>query len=438
MSSADVTFLPGRTGIAVERAEGVHLVTPDGRRIIDGAGGAIVANIGHGRHEVAEAARHSLDRIGYVVPPFATPERERLIERLVTSWLPPGLDRVALVSGGSESTDAAIRIAHLHHSAQGRPQRTKVVSLLPSYHGMTLTTIAASGHAARRRGLETMLPDWPQVPLQLDPSRPALGYDQGDAAAHAAALDAAIVAAGPDTVAAFIAEPVGGAASGAAVPPPGYWPAVLEVCRRHGVLVIADEVMCGFGRTGTRCAVDHEGVVPDLLVGGKGLGGGYAPIGGVYASSAVAEPIAASGLDVMFFTFSSSNAACAVADTVLRIMEDEHLVERVAPMGERLQRGLREALGDHPNVAQVRGRGLLVGVELVADRETLAPFPVERHLAYDVTQAALARGLWVYPAGSGRPQDCLLFGPPFTISEAEVDTMVEITAAALADVTGVR
>ncbi len=422
-----VTLLPRRPALAVERAEGAHLITADGRRVLDAAGGAIVANIGYGRPEVVAAATRSLERIGYVVPPFATPEREALIERLVDRWLPTGLNHVHLVSGGSESTDAAMRVAHIYQEAVGQPQRTKIVTLTPSFHGMTLAAISASGHRSRRAGMEAMLFDWPKVPLQLDPTHPALGYDQGDAAAHAAALDAVIEAAGADTVAAFMAEPVGGAASGAAVPPPGYWPAVQEVCRRHGVLLIADEVMCGFGRTGSRFAVEDQGVVPDLLVGGKGLGGGYVPLGAVAAGDDVVDPIAEAGLDVMFFTFSSSNVACAVADTVLDIVEREHLVDAAATKGERLRSLLDEALGDHPNVAQIRGRGLLLGLELVRDRATLEPFPEERHVAGAVVSAGLRRDVWFYPAGSGaQPQDCILLGPPFIVTDADVDRMVEV------------
>jgi adenosylmethionine-8-amino-7-oxononanoate aminotransferase len=435
ITELDVTFLPRPTMLAVERGEGAELVTRDGRRVLDAAGGAIVANVGYGRPEVAEAAARSLERIGYVVPPFATPEREALISRLRDRWLPDGLRHVLLVSGGSESIDSVIRIARLHHASAGRPERSKVLSLAPSYHGMTVAAISASGHAKRRAGLGSLLIDWPKVPLQLDPHRPALGYDQGDAAAHAAALDDAIGQAGPETVAAFIAEPVGGAASGAAVPPAGYWAAVAEVCRRHGVLLVADEVMCGFGRTGSRFAVEAEGVVPDILVGGKGLGGGYAPLGGLYATDHVVDPIVASGLDVMFFTFSSSNVACAVGDAVLDIVEREDLIDAAAARGAHLSRRLHETFDDHPHVAQVRGRGLLHGVEIVRDRATLEPFRPEQQVTTEVTQAALRRDVWVYPAGSGRPQDCILLGPAFVITDTQIDQAVEVLAAAIDDVT---
>jgi adenosylmethionine-8-amino-7-oxononanoate aminotransferase len=301
---------------------------------------------------------------------------------------------------------------------------------------MTVAAISASGHAGRRAGMEALLLDWPKVPLQLDPIRPALGYDQGDAGAHSAALEAAIEAAGPETVAAFMAEPVGGAASGAAVPPPGYWPAVQEVCRRHGVLLVADEVMCGFGRTGDRFAVEANGVVPDLLVGGKGLGGGYVPLGAVFAGDAVVDAIADAGRDVMFFTFSSSNVGCAVADTVLDILEREDLVAAAARQGRALRERLDDALGEHPHVAQIRGRGLLLGVELVQDRGRLVPFPLDRRLPAAVVAAALRRDVWVYPAGSGAmPQDCILLGPPFIVTDDDLDRIVEVLVASIDEAT---
>jgi adenosylmethionine-8-amino-7-oxononanoate aminotransferase len=431
VSTTPVSFLRRPPALDVAGAEGAHLITRDGRRVLDAAGGAVVANVGYGRPEIAEVAARSLSTVGYVVPPFATPERQALVERLVERWLPPGLDHVQLVSGGSESVDAALRVAHLSQVARGQPRRTKFVSLQPSYHGMTIAALSVSGHQGRRSGLEGVLVPGPRVPLQLDPLRPALGYDHGDAEAHTSELEAVLEAADPSTVAAFIAEPVGGAASGAAVPPPGYWRRVREICDRNGVLLVADEVMCGFGRTGTRFAVEHEGVVPDILVSGKGLAGGYAPLGGVFASRSVAEPIAEAGLDVMFFTFSFSNLACAVADAVLDILERDELVGAAARLGEQLRTRLDDALGDHPHVAQIRGRGLLQGVELVQDRDTLEPFPAERRIAAEVVAAGLRRDVWLYPAGSGRPQDCILLGPPFVVTEGDLERIVEVLVASI-------
>jgi adenosylmethionine-8-amino-7-oxononanoate aminotransferase len=225
-------------------------------------------------------------------------------------------------------------------------------------------------------------------------------------------------------VAAFIFEPVGGSTAGALTAAPGYLARIDEICRRHGVLTIADEVMSGFGRTGARFAVDHEAFVPDLLVSGKGLASGYAPIVGVFAREEVAAPIAKQGDEVMFYTYAAHPAACAVADKVLEIMEREALVERCAKMGEALRERLQAALGDHPHVAEIRGKGLLQAVELVQDRETLAPFAREDRLTATVVAAGFANGVFLYPAGTGAAQDAIVMGPPFTVSESELDLLV--------------
>jgi adenosylmethionine-8-amino-7-oxononanoate aminotransferase len=242
--------------------------------------------------------------------------------------------------------------------------------------------------------------------------------------ACADALEDAIARAGAESVAAFIFEPVGGSTAGALTSAPGYLARIGEICRRHGVLTIADEVMSGFGRTGTRFAVDHEGFVPDLLVGGKGLAAGYAPIVGVFAREEVAAPIAARGDEVMFYTYAAHPAACAVADKVLEIVEREKLVERCARMGEALRARLEAGLGAHPHVAEIRGQGLLQAVELVKDRATLAPFAPEDRITATVVAAGLANGAFFYPAGAGAAQDAIVLGPPFTVSEAELDLLV--------------
>ncbi len=421
-----MSFVPGSgPPFAIQSGEGVYLITPDGRQILDAAGGAIVSNIGHGRSEVAEVAGRALAEVDYVVPPFATEARVRLVERLVDRWLPEGLTRVGFTSGGSESVDAAIRLARQHHLAAGRPERWKVIGRELSYHGITLGALAAGGHASRRKGFEPLLVDFPKAPAHycLDCS---LGQHADGCLERAAdGLEEAIVQAGPDTVAAFIAEPVVGAAGGVLVPPQSYWPRVAEICHRYGVLLIADEVMTGFGRTGRRFGVDHWGVVPDIIVGGKGLAGGYAPIGGIYATAGVVAPLAEQGQDPMFYTFAGHSAACAVADKVLEILEREDLVARAAAMGEVLRARL-SSLEGHPNVAQVRGLGLLWGIELVRDRETLERFPASDHVAMRAVVAGLGRGVFFYPGGSGPVQDAVLIGPPFIISEDEIDMLAGV------------
>lgn len=410
-------FVPGTTpaDIVVSRAEGSYLYLSDGRAILDAAGGAMVCNIGHGRAEVAEAVAATLRAVDYVVPTWATETRLRLRDRVVERWLPEGLTRAMFVSGGSESTDSALRLARHHHWAAGRPERWKVIGRTPSYHGATLATLAAGDHRTRRRGFDQLLLDMPKVPWN-----------------DLEALEKTIESEDPATVAALIAEPVIGAAGGCLVPSDGWWPGARELCDRHGILLIADEVMTGFGRLGTPMGVDHWGVTPDIIAGAKGLAGGYAPLGGVFATDEVVAPLAAMGEPLMYFTFSAHDSALAAADTVLDIMEREGLVARAAEMGALLHQRLTETLGDHPHVSDIRGLGLLLGVELVADRSTGEPFPATATMNRRVSAEAMERGVWIYPAGTGDPvSDAVMFGPPFTVSADEIEQMVSTVADAI-------
>jgi adenosylmethionine-8-amino-7-oxononanoate aminotransferase len=421
---------PGANPLVIARAEGAWLYTEEGQAILDASGGAIVANVGHGRREVAEAYAREVERASYLIPPFATESRVRLVERLVARWLPAGLTRVAFTSGGSESVDAAIRIARAHHVAAGRVSRWKVIGRNLSYHGTTLATLAVGGHTKRRAGFEPWLVDLPKAPACYCWRCPLGKTYPGCRTACADEVEAAIVAAGPETVAAVIAEPIGGSTAGALVPPDEYWPKLAEICRRHGVLLIADEVMTGFGRTGKKFAVDHWGVTPDILVSGKGLTGGYAPMGGIFASEAVVAPIVERGQELMFFTYSAHPASCAAADRVLQIMEREALVARAAAMGEKLGKRLSRLLA-HPNVGDVRGRGLLWAIELVADKATREPFPAQVGLTAKVVAAGISHGIFVYPGGVDPARDVITFGPPFTISEHEIELIGERTERAI-------
>jgi adenosylmethionine-8-amino-7-oxononanoate aminotransferase len=411
-------FVPYTTPFEVSRAEGNYLYTPEGRAILDAGGGAIVTNIGHGREEVAEVAREALSTFGYVVPTFATPQKVALSERLVANWLPKGLTRCFFTSGGSESVDAALRLARSHHLYAGRPERWKVIGSDLSYHGSTLAALAVANHAPRRAPFEPMLAAFPKTPNP---------YDNEDAAGL---LEATIRREGADSVAAVILEPVVGSAGGAMVPPPDFWPRVREICDRHGILLIADEVMTGFGRTGRNFAVEHWGVTPDILVGGKGLAGGYAPMGGVFATDAVVAPLVEARQDLMFYTFGAHPLCCSIADKVLEIMERERLVEAAATRGEQLMRRLG-ALSEHPNVLGVRGLGLMLGIELVADRATGAHFDPAKRVASKVTSAGLRRGAWFYPCGSGPHPDCVMLGPPFTLEEHEIEVIGETLEASI-------
>ena len=410
-----LSFVPGPAPQMIVGAQGNHLITDTGERILDAGGGAIVANVGHGRPEVVEAAARSLSEIGYVIPPWATPDRVELRDRLVEHWLPAGMERVAIVSGGSESVDAAIRLAIAHQRCAGRETKWRVIGRTPSYHGATIATLSAGGHQTRRKGYQASLLDYPHVAWN----------DVDD-------LERVIVESDPDTIAAFVAEPVIGAAGAALTPDDDYFTKVADICSRHDILFIADEVMTGFGRCGTRFGHELFGATPDIMVGGKGLSGGYAALGGIYASEEIVAPIAEAGEAFMYFTYSAHSSACAIANAVLKIIDEEALVERAATQGELLMTALVERLGQHRNVSDIRGRGLLIGLELVAERDPHTWFPADAAMKDQVVAQCLERGVWVYPSGSGPVvQDALLLGPPFTITDDEIDQLVTVLAASI-------
>jgi adenosylmethionine-8-amino-7-oxononanoate aminotransferase len=399
------SFLPGTPDYpTIVGGQGCWLHTADGRRILDGAAGAVVGNIGWGRAEVADAVRDAMAAGGYVVPLWATPWRLELRDRLVERWLPEGFDNVFFTSGGSESTDSALRLARAYQVAKGRPERWKVVGRHPSYHGMTIGTMAAASHSIRQRGYEPLLLPFPKVPWD-DPEQVEKVFEQED----------------PATIAGFIAEPMTGAAGACLTASDEYWRTVTELCRRHDVLLISDEVMTGYGRTGSTWGFQHFPFEPDVLVGGKGLGGGYVPIGAVAARSEVAEVLRGSGF--MYFTFTGNDGACAGASRVLDILEREQLVERSRTVGALLGMRLRAALAGHPAVVEVRGRGLFHGVELNVPRDA-------------VVTGCLDRGVWVYPAGSGPVADAVIVAPPFVVTEDEIDLLVGALRATLDELVG--
>ncbi|MAT84047.1 MAG: aspartate aminotransferase family protein [Gammaproteobacteria bacterium] len=420
----------------IVRAEGVELVTADGRRLLDAAGGAIVANIGHGRERVAERVAEVTRQCTYVVPPWITPSRQALVETLGRDWLPPRLGRVHITSGGSEAVEAAMKIALQYQAAIGEPDRRKIVARSVSYHGTTVTTTALSGHPARKRGLEHALVTYPRVPTPY-PLRCPLGPHHPDAGRYYVDdLRATIEREGPDTIAALIAEPITGSSGGAIVPPEDYWPAVRRLCDEYGLLLILDEVMTGFGRTGERFGYQHWDIEPDVLVAGKGLAGGYAPIGGVYATEAIGDALTEAGMGVMFHTFGAHPAACAAAAEVLEIMTEEGLVARAAAQGARLKAALEDAFAEHPRVAEVRGRGLLLAIEVVRDRDTLEPYAEADNVSNRIVGAALERGVFFYGGGTGAVRDIVCMGPPFVIDDGHIETMVRVLAESVDAVTG--
>jgi adenosylmethionine-8-amino-7-oxononanoate aminotransferase len=424
----------GRTLSIVERGEGTTLHAADGRAYLDAAGGAVVVNVGHCRRSVAEVMAAQASRVAYAHGTAFTSEALEAYAAELGAVLPLEVPAVYPVSGGSEAIETALKMVRAYHLARGEPNRQIVIARWGSYHGNTLGALDLSGRQPLRRPYEAWLGRFRHVssayPYRAgEPRSNALG----DVVELSRELERMILAAGPDAVAAFVAEPIVGATLGAVVPPEGYWPAIADVCRRHGVLLVVDEVMTGFGRTGRWFAVDHWGIRPDLLVAAKGATSGYWPFGFVAASGAVYEAIASAGF-IHGFTFSHSVTGAAVAREVLRILREEDLVAASAAKGARLHDLLVERLARHPHVGEIRGRGLLVGLEIVADRASRAPFPRAERRTEATVLAARERGVLVY-SGTGNANgvdgDLILLGPPFVVTDDELVAIADGVAGAV-------
>lgn len=406
----------------IVRGEGVWLYDSQGRAYLDACGGAYVANLGHGVSVVAEAVAEQIKRVAYVNGTAFTNEPVEALAAELRTLSPRGLDYAYFLSSGSEAVEAALKLARQHHVEAGRPSRHKIIARTPGYHGNTLLALSASA----REHYKKMYGPWlvpvrmiaAPYPYRLAPDDPAMTGD---------ALEQAILEEGPDTVAAFIAEPVGGSSTGGSVPPPGYWRRVREICDRYGVLLIADEVLTGAGRTGRWAAVEHFDVVPDIMTMGKGLSGGYVPLSAVITSERVIAPIAkGSGAFKHAQTFSHTPAICAAGLAAVRHIKAHGLVERSARMGEVLHERLRSLL-DLPAVGDVRGLGLLGGVELVADKASREPFGRELKVAETLVAEAQAGGLVLWSNvghADGVRGDLVMVAPPFIITEAEIDELV--------------
>ena len=428
---ANWPFLQNGKPIHITRGEGVYLYTDDGREILDGAGGAIVSNIGHGRTEVADVARESVLKLDYIIPPWNCDEREALVQRLQSSWLPPEFNRFHFTSGGSEAIESAIRIAQMYFAAKKQRQKYKIVGRDISYHGTTHTTMAIGGHQARKQGIEHTLPVFPTIPtpytLRCESDKPAEFYVD--------TFQRLLDQEGPDTVAAILGEPIIGASGGAMVPPDGYWEGIRDLCDQYDILWICDEIMTGFGRTGVNWGYEHWKAKPDFIISGKGLAAGYAPINAVFSTDAVAETIEqVPGLAVMFHTYGSHPSGCAIADKVLEIMEREDLVTRADQMGHVLEQKLQSAFSNHPHVAESRGKGLLHAIEIVKNRTNLERFDISENVTGRLISKCFEKGVHFYGAGTGIVRDVVLIGPPMTVNEKHIDQMVNVLSDAVDDV----
>ncbi len=418
-------------------ARGVEIFDSTGRAYIDASGGAAVSCLGHAHPDVLAAMHAQIDRLAYAHTSFFTTEvAETLADHLVAR-APAGMSHAYFVSGGSEAMEAALKMARQYFVETGQPQRTRFIARRQSYHGNTLGALAVGGNEWRRRQFAPLLiavthvsPCYEYRDRRTDESAQQYG------ARLVQELADAIDQIGGQNVIAFVAETVVGATAGALTPVPGYLQGVRELCTEHGILLILDEVMCGMGRTGTLHACQQEGVVPDLMAIAKGLGGGYQPIGAVLAQGRIVDAFQrGSGLFQHGHTYIGHAVACAAALAVQQVMVRDRLLEAVQRQGHGLAERLQAAFGQHPHVGDLRGRGLFRGIELVADRETKAPFDPALKLHAHIRREAMARGLMVYPMGGtidGRLGDHVLLAPPFIVSDADLDRIVERLQAALA------
>ncbi len=415
----------------IDHGEGIYLWDTDGRRYLDGASGALVANLGHGRREIARAMAEQAERVAFAhTLRFTSAAQEELAAR-VAALLPSGLRHTYPVSGGSEAVETALKLCRQYFLELGQGARFRVLALWPSYHGNTLGALSASGHLARRAPYDPLLS--PAFVHADGPSPACPGAKAGGECRCVGAVRAAIERAGPETMAAMILEPVSGSAASAAVPHPGYVAALRRLCDEHGMLLVADEVMTGFGRTGRMLGMEHHDAAPDLVTCAKGISGGYAPLGAVVATDRVHDAVKrGSGRFVHGLTFGGHPVACAAGAKALEILERERLVERAQAMGEVLAAGLAELQRRHPIVEGVRGLGLMRGLVLRTEAATPGG------LAARVGEEAFRRGLIVYPgSGSGRSRlgDHVLVAPPLIVERegvAELLTLLDESLSAVA------
>ncbi|EPX81641.1 aspartate aminotransferase family protein [Litoreibacter arenae] len=413
----------------VARGEGVYLYDQSGKAYFDGSGGAAVSCLGHGDKEVTDAIKTQLDSVAFAHTSFFTSDpAERLADKLI-EHAPEGIDRVYLVSGGSEAMEAALKLARQYFVETGQPQRRHVIARRQSYHGNTLGALATGGNEWRRAPFAPMLVETTHI-------SPCFEYrgkrDEETTVEYglrvANELETEIQRLGEDSVIAFVAEPVVGATAGAVPAVEGYFKRIREICDQYGVLLILDEVMCGMGRTGTLFASEQEGITPDIVAIAKGLGAGYQPIGAMLCSAKIYEAIeSGSGFFQHGHTYVGHPTASAAALAVLTKLTDGGLVDRCAVMGDKLQDALQQAFGQHPNIGDIRGRGLFRALEFVEDRETKAPFAPDQALHKTLKKEAFEAGLICYPMGGtidGKRGDHILLAPPFIMEDAHLDEIV--------------
>lgn len=418
----------------LDRAEGIFMWDVDGKRYIDGSSGAMVSNIGHSNPAVLDAMRAQMDKstFGYRLH-FQTEPSERLAAK-TAALAPEGLNKVFFVSGGSEAVESTLKLARQYALSQGQAQRSKVISRFPSYHGCTFGALGVTGMVNMTAPFDAMLQAMPKVPAPrayldgLDADDPATGRHYADM------LEAKILEEGPETVLAFIVEPIGGASTGALVPPAGYAQRIREICTQYGVLLIHDEVMTGGGRTGRFFGAEHWNVAPDLIALSKGFGGGYVPLGAMVARDDIVEAVMGAGGFIHGFTYAGNPLACAAGCAVLDQIEQHDLIGNAATMGDKLAARLNGLMQRYPLIGDVRGKGLLMAFELMADRGTKAPLPAKLNAHTRLVDIAYENGLIIYSRRTrgGAVGDHFLVCPPMIVDEAQLDEMTSLLDRSLA------
>lgn len=419
--------------------DGPYIVDRGGKRYLDACCGAAVSCLGHSDHEVIEAIKAQLDRLPFAHTSFFTNQPMEDLARELVEGAPAGIERVYFCSGGSEAVEGALKLARQYCVEIGQPQRAHVIARRQSYHGNTLGALAAGGNLWRRKQFAPLL-------VEVSHVSPCYSYrgkcegesDAGYGQRLVRELEQEVLRLGPDKVIGFIAETVGGATLGCVTPVPGYFQGVREICDKYGMLLILDEVMCGMGRCGTRYACEQEGVVPDLICIGKGLGAGYQPIGALLASARIYDAVVnGSGFFQHGHTYTGHAAACAGALAVQRAVRNRGLLAKVGELGAGLEARLRARFGRHPQVGEIRGRGLFWALELVEDRASKRPFAAQRKISATLKQRALENGLMCYPmAGTldGVSGDHVVLAPPYIITETQLDELVDKLARSIEQV----
>lgn len=416
--------------------DGCYLIDQTGKRYFDGSGGAAVSCLGHGHPEVIAALQEQAAKMAFAHTSFFTNEPMEQLASFLVSQAPAGFSNVYFVSGGSEAVEASIKMARQYFLEIGKPEKYRVIARRQSYHGNTLGALSAGGNLWRRKMFDPLLLDM----SHLSPCYAYRGQENGESEEAyglrvADELEAEILRVGPETVSAFIAEPVVGATMGCVPAVPGYFKRIREICDRYNVLLILDEVMCGMGRTGTLFACEFDGVVPDLITLAKGLGAGYQPIGALMVSEQIFKAIqSGSGFFQHGHTYMGHATACATALKVQEIIQRDELLDRVKKMGALLNTALHTQFDSHPHVGDIRGRGLFLGLELIEDRATKRPFASAKGVNVAVKKLAMQEGLMCYPMGGtidGQNGDHIMLAPPFIMTKKHVDEIVSKLAVAI-------